>query len=94
MNLNPLNDRVVIEPSKADDKTEGGLYLPDDAKEKPQTGKVIAVGEGSYQDGSRVPLTVEVKDTVLFSKYSGIEYKSNGKTYLIIRENDILAIIK
>ncbi len=93
MKLNPLNDRVVVEPNEQSSKTESGLFLPENAQEKPQTGKVLAVGMGLYQDGSRVPLVVKVGDTVLFAKYSGTEVKLDGKKTLIIRESDVLAIV-
>ena len=93
MKLNPLNDRVVVEPIEQSSKTESGLFLPENAQEKPQTGKVLAVGMGLYQDGSRVPLVVNVGDTVLFAKYSGTEVKLDGKKMLIIRESDVLAIV-
>lgn len=93
MKIVPLNDRVVIEPVKQDNKTEGGLFLPEDAIEKPQTGKVIAIGSGLFQDGERVALTVKVGDIILFSKYTGAEIKLDGKKLLIFRESDILAVI-
>jgi len=93
MKLNPLNDRIVVEPIGQSSKTESGLFLPENAQEKPQTGKVLAVGMGLYQDGSRVPLVVKVGDTVLFAKYSGTEVKLDGKKTLIIRESDVLAIV-
>jgi len=93
MKLNPLNDRVVVEPIEQSSKTESGLFLPENAQEKPQTGKVLAVGMGLYQDGSRVPLVVKVGDIVLFAKYSGTEVKLDGKKTLIIRESDVLAIV-
>jgi chaperonin GroES len=93
MKLNPLNDRVVVEPIEQSSKTESGLFLPENAQEKPRTGKVLAVGMGLYQDGSRVPLVVKVGDTVLFAKYLGTEVKLDGKKTLIIRESDVLAIV-
>lgn len=93
MKLSPLNDHVVVELIERSSKTESGLFLPENSQEKPQTGKVLAVGMGLYQDGSRVPLVVKVGDTVLFAKYSGTEVKLDGKKTLIIRESDVLAIV-
>lgn len=90
--LKPLGDRVVIEVVQKEEKTAGGIVLPDTAKEKPQEGKVIAVGQGRYEDGKRIELEVKVGDTVLYSKYAGTEVKVDGKEYLIMRESDILAI--
>lgn len=92
MKLNPLNDRIVVEPVEQSNKTESGLFLPENTQEKPQTGRVLAVGVGLYQDGSRVPLVVKIGDIVLFAKYSGLEIKLDGKKMLIIRESDVLAI--
>ncbi len=91
--IKPLGDRVVIEPLDTEEKTESGIVLPDTAKEKPQEGKVIAVGSGTLKDGERIPLEVKVGDRVLFSKYAGTDVKYDGKELLIMRENDILAII-
>lgn len=93
MKLNPLNDRIVIEPIKWEDKTKGGLYLPETAQDKPQTGKVIAVGPGLYQDGELINPSCKAGDTVLFAKYSGTEIKLDDKKVLIMRESDILAIV-
>jgi len=89
LTIKPLSDRVLIEPMAAEQKTASGLYIPDTAKEKPQQGKVIAVGNGKVDE----PLTVKVGDTVLYGKYSGTELKLEGTDYLIMREEDILAII-
>ncbi len=93
--VRPLHDRVLIERLEEEvQKTAGGLYIPDTAKEKPQRGKIIAVGEGAYNDkGDRVKLDVKVGDEVLFGKYSGNDIKIDGTEYLIVRENEILAII-
>lgn len=92
--LKPLGDRVVIELVEQEEKTESGIVLPDSAKEKPQQGKVVAVGTGSLTDnGERVPLEVKEGDTIIFSKYAGTEVKYDGKEYLILRESDILAIV-
>lgn len=94
MKIKPLGDRVVIEPSEAKERTIGGIVLPDTAKEKPQEGKVVAAGEGKKNDdGKLVPLSVKVGDKVLYGKYSGTEITVDGKEYLIIREEDILAIV-
>lgn len=95
MQLKPLGDRVVVQPIEREEKTESGLYLPDTAKEKPQEGKVVAVGSGRVlPNGERVALTVKVGDRVLFSKYAGTEVKVDGTDYLIMSENDILAVVE
>ncbi|GBF49743.1 chaperonin Cpn10 [Leptospira ryugenii] len=91
--IKPLGDRVVIEPKSEAEEKIGSIIVPDTAKEKPQEGKVTAVGQGRYEDGKLVPLEVKVGDTVLYGKYSGTEIKQGGKDYLIIRENDILAVV-
>ena len=89
VNVKPLADRVVIEPAPAEQKTSGGIIIPDTAKEKPQKGTVVAVGNGKKDE----PLTVKVGDTVLYGKYSGTEISIEGKDYLIMKESDIFAII-
>jgi chaperonin GroES len=89
VNVKPLADRVLIEPAPAEEKTAGGIIIPDTAKEKPQRGKVIAVGNGKKDE----PMTVKVGDTVLYGKYSGTEISIDGNDYLIMRESDIYAII-
>jgi len=91
--LKPLGDRIVIELIEAEEKTSSGIVLPDSAKEKPQEGKVVAVGTGSYQNGQRVELEVKEGDRIIFSKYAGTEVKYEGNEYLILRESDILAIV-
>ena len=92
--LKPLGDRIIIELVELEEKTASGIVLPDTAKEKPQEGKVIAVGTGRVLDnGERVALEVSVGDRIIFSKYAGTEVKYEGNEYLIVRENDILAII-
>lgn len=91
--IKPLGDRVVIEPMDKEETTASGIVLPDTAKEKPQEGKVVAVGSGTLKDGERIPVEVKEGDRVLFSKYAGTEVKYEGKELLIMRENDILAII-
>lgn len=94
MAIKPLGDRVLVEPKKEAEEKIGSLYVPDTAKEKPQEGKVIAVGQGRYEDGKLVPLEVKVGQNVLYGKYSGTEIKQGGNEYLIIRESDILAIVE
>ncbi|HOS16145.1 MAG TPA: co-chaperone GroES [Bacteroidales bacterium] len=89
VNVKPLADRVVIEPAPAEQKTSGGIIIPDTAKEKPQKGTVVAVGNGKKDE----PLTVKVGDKVLYGKYSGTELSIEGKDYLIMKESDIFAII-
>jgi chaperonin GroES len=89
LNIKPLADRVLVEPMEAETKTASGIIIPDNAKEKPQKGNVVAVGNGT----KKVPLTVKVGDTVLYGKYGGTELKLEGKDYLMMRESDILAII-
>ncbi len=93
MALKPLGDRVIVERIEDDvQKTPGGIIIPDTAKEKPQKGKVIAVGDGKKDDdGKRIPLDVSVGDTVIFGKYSGSEVKVEGTEYLIMHESDIMA---
>ena len=93
--IQPLGDRVVVEPLEAEEKTAGGIVIPDSAKEKQQKGKVISVGKGRInEDGKVTPLEVKVNDQVLFGRYSGTEIKIAGTDYLIIKEDDILGIIK
>lgn len=87
--VKPLADRVLVEPAAAEEKTAGGIIIPDTAKEKPQKGKVVAVGNGKPDE----PMTVKVGDEVLYGKYSGTELNLEGKDYLIMREADILAIV-
>ena len=89
LNIQPLADRVLVAPQEAETKTASGIYIPDSAKEKPQQGKVVAVGTGKTDH----TMTVKVGDTVLYGKYSGSELKFDGNDYLIMREDDILAII-
>ncbi|MCX8046947.1 MAG: co-chaperone GroES [Anoxybacillus gonensis] len=92
--LKPLGDRIVIELIQTEEKTASGIVLPDTAKEKPQEGKVVAVGSGRVLDnGDRVAPEVSVGDRIIFSKYAGTEVKYDGKEYLILRESDILAVI-
>jgi chaperonin GroES len=92
--LKPLGDRIVIELVEQEEKTASGIVLPDSAKEKPQEGKVVAVGTGRVtENGERVALEVKDGDAVIFSKYAGTEVKYEGKEYLILRESDVLAVI-
>jgi chaperonin GroES len=92
LTLKPLDDRVVVEPTEAEEKTAGGILLPDTAKQKPQQGKVVAVGPGKLgEDGNRLPLALKVGDTVLFGKYSGSDVEVSGKEFKILRESDVLA---
>ena len=94
LNLKPLADRLVVEPSEGEEMTASGIYVPETAKEKPQEGKVIAVGPGRRDDqGERIPMDVAKGDRVLFAKYGGTEVKLDDKKYLILKENDVLAIL-
>ena len=93
MNIQPLGDRVVVRPLEAEEKTKGGIILPDTAKEKPQQGVVIAVGPGRFEDGKLVPMGVKVGDKVLLAKWGGNEIKYNGEEYLILKESELLAVI-
>ena len=94
MNLKPLGDRVIIKPVEAPEKTTGGIILPDTAKEKPQQGEVVAVGDGKVSNsGQKIPMNVKVKNKVLYGKYSGSEVDYEGETYLIMNESDIYAIV-
>lgn len=94
LNLTPLGDRVIVEPLEGEEVTSGGIILPETAKEKPQQGKVLAAGPGARDDdGKRIAMDVKVGDTVLYAKYSGTEVKVKDKKYLILRENDVLAIV-
>jgi len=94
VNLKPLGDRVVVEHVEQAEKTMGGVFLPDTAKEKPQEGRVLAVGSGRTLDnGTKVPMDVKVGDRVIYSKYSGSEVKIEGKEVLIISEKDVLAVM-
>jgi chaperonin GroES len=93
--IKPLGDRVVIKVLEREEKTKSGIVLPDTAKEKPQEGKIVAVGTGKVLDnGQRVPLDVKEGDKVIFSKYAGTEVKIDGQDYLILSERDVLAIVE
>ncbi|MGX7350674.1 chaperonin GroS [Enterococcus canis] len=92
--LKPLGDRVIIEVAKEEEKTVGGIVLASAAQEKPQTGTIIAVGEGRLLDnGEKAPLSVKEGDTVVFEKYAGTEVKFEGKEYLVVHEKDLMAIV-
>ncbi len=95
LKVKPLGGRVIIEPVEQEEITAGGIILPETAKEKPQEGKVLAVGPGdrNEQTGERVPMDLKVGDKILFAKYSGTEIKMDGKKLLILRESDILAVV-
>ena len=93
--IRPLHDRVIVKRIEEEDKTKGGIIIPDTAKEKPQRGKVVAVGNGKItEEGKKIPLDVKAGDRILFSKYSGSEVKIDNEDYLIFREEDVLAILE
>ncbi len=95
MKLRPLQDRILVQRVEEEEKTKGGIIIPDTAKEKPAEGKIVAVGNGKTgDDGNRIPMDVAEGDRVLFGKYSGTEVKVEGEEYLIMREDDILGIIE
>jgi chaperonin GroES len=95
MNIRPLHDRLIVKRMEEEEKTKGGIIIPDNAKEKPQQGEVIAVGSGKVlEDGKRAPLEIKKGDRVLFGKYSGSEIKIDGSEYLMMREEDILGVIE
>jgi chaperonin GroES len=92
--IQPLGDRVLVKVLEAEEKTKGGIVLPDTAKEKPQQAEVVAVGKGKVQDGKNIPLEVKVGDKILFGRYSGTELSVEGEEYLMLKEDDIVAIVK
>ena len=95
MKIRPLQDRILVQRLEEEEKTKGGIIIPDTAKEKPAEGKVVAVGNGKLgDDGKRIPLEIKKGDKVLFGKYSGTEVKIEDKEYLIMREDDILGVIE
>jgi chaperonin GroES len=95
MNIRPLHDRIIIQRLEEGEQRVGGIIIPDTAKEKPQQGKVIAAGSGrTKDDGKRIPLDVTAGDTILFGKYSGQEIKLDGEEYLIMKEDEVLAIVE
>ncbi|HEY2919720.1 MAG TPA: co-chaperone GroES [Candidatus Binatia bacterium] len=95
MKIRPLQDRVIVKRIEEEEKTKGGIIIPDTAKEKPQEGQVIAIGKGKVNDGGKItPLDVKVNDRILFGKYSGTEINVDGEEHLIMREEDILGVIE
>ena len=95
MKLKPFNDRVLVKRLESEEKTAGGLYIPDTAKEKPSKGQIVAVGPGKFDEqGKRIPMTVQPGNEVLFNKYAGTEVKLDNVDHLVMREEDILAIIE
>ena len=95
MKIKPLQDRIVIKRIEEEEKTKGGIIIPDSAKEKPQEGRVVAIGDGkTLESGKKAPLTVKPGDKILFGKYSGTEIKIDGVEHLIMREEDVLAIVE
>ena len=95
MNIRPLQDRVIVKRIAEEEKSKGGIFIPDTAKEKPQEGKVVAVGKGKVNDDGKItPLDVKVNDRILFGKYSGTEINVDGEEHLIMREDDILGVIE
>ncbi len=95
MNLRPLQDRIIVKRVEEETKTAGGLFIPETAKEKPQRGEIVAAGKGKKtEEGKVLPLDVKVGDIVLFGKYSGTEIKVDGEEYLMMREDDLLAVVE
>jgi len=94
MKIRPLGDRILVKRIKEEEKTKGGIIIPDTAKEKPQEGKVVAVGRGKYEDGKLVGPDVKAGDKILFGKYSGSEIKLDGEEHIVLREDDILGVLE
>jgi chaperonin GroES len=94
MKIRPLGDRILVKRVKEEEKTKGGIIIPDTAKEKPQEGKVVAVGRGKYEDGKLVAPDVKAGDKILFGKYSGSEIKLDGEEHMVLREDDILGVLE
>ncbi len=95
MNIRPLGDRLVVERIEQEEKTIGGIIIPDTAKEKPQKARVLACGEGTRDEsGKRVPMDVKVGDIVLFTKWGGTEFKEEGKEFLVLKESDVIGIVE
>ena len=94
MKIRPLGDRILVKRVKEEEKTKGGIIIPDTAKEKPQEGKVVAVGRGKYEDGKLVAPDVKAGDKILFGKYSGSEIKLEGEEHVVLREDDILGVLE
>ena len=92
--IKPLGDRVVVKPEPADERTAGGLYIPESAKEKPQRGTVVSVGNGRVENGTRIDMTVEEGEKILYGKYAGTEITLDDEDYLIMRESDILGVVQ
>jgi chaperonin GroES len=92
--VRPLHDRIIVKGIEEEKKTSGGIVIPDTAKEKPQAGKVVAVGEGRREDGKLIPVDVKQGDRVLFGKYAGTEIKIDGEDHLILREDDVLGVVE
>ncbi len=93
MTLQPLHDRIIVRPAKAEETTKGGIILPDTAKEKPMQGEIIATGKGKVENGNLIEMQVKVGDKVLYGKYSGTEVNVDGEELLMMRESDVFAII-
>ncbi|MFN2373380.1 MAG: co-chaperone GroES [Cyclonatronaceae bacterium] len=91
--IKPLSDRVLVQPDGAEEKTSSGIIIPDTAKEKPQRGTIVAVGDGRYENGTKIDMIVKKGDKVLYGKYAGTELALDGQDYLIMRESDILGIV-
>ena len=91
--VRPLNDRIIVKGIEGDPKTAGGIIIPDTAKEKPQEGRVVAVGEGRREDGKRIPVDLKKGDRILYGKYAGTEIKIDGEEHLILREDDVLGVL-
>lgn len=95
VNIIPLGDRILVKPTEGEEKTKGGVILPDTAQEKPQQGQVVAVGTGKIlENGQKVPMEVKAGDKILYGKYSGTEIKHEGEEYLIVKESEVLAILR
>lgn len=95
MNIRPLHDRIIVERLEEETMTAGGIIIPDSAKEKPQEGKIVAVGKGKItEDGKVLPLDVKVGDKILFGKYAGTEVKIDGKEFIMMREDDVLGVVE
>ncbi len=94
MKLKPMGDRIIVKVTAQEEKTASGIVLPDTAQERPQRAKVLAVGDGEYQDGKRVPLDVKEGDEIIFSKYGGSEIKIDGDEILVLRQSDVLAVVQ
>ena len=90
--LKPYGDRILVKPMPEEEKSAGGILLPDSAKERPQSGEVIAVGPGKIEDGKRIAMEIKAGDTIVYSKYGGTEIKVDGEDYLILKESDVLSI--